>query len=142
MSDRITQLQNSINELANLMCNSVGCLQQIAVPLNLSTDHFSNDKNPKLASNTITQEQHDEIEKNIELFSDLISRTCKDIHVIISSLPASDSTNHLQLEKLEQLNLTNKTQAEKLEGLISEGEILLNEIRNMIQELSAHLLES
>ena len=138
MTDRISQLQNSVNELATYMCNATGCLQQIAVPINFP--EFTSQKNKNLASSTIPQTAHDEIENNIELFSDLIAKTCRDIDVIASSLPKSESNSEQQMERIAKLNLKNKSQAEELEMLIEQGTELLLELRRIIDQLSEALL--
>ena len=41
MSDRVTQLQDAINELADLMCNAIGLLQQEASPSKFEEDSES-----------------------------------------------------------------------------------------------------
>lgn len=127
MADRITQLQNYINLLAEHICNATGILQLQSPPIPF---------NEKLAARTDTSD----IDKQIELFSTLITRTAKDIDMIIASLPSRESTSNSQLDKLKSLNDSNKKQGDKLEELILEGEKLLSSIRIMIDNLSTQLL--
>jgi len=145
MADRITQLQDYINMLAEQMCNAVGVLQQIAPPIAFENSQISL-KHLKLEEQEkILPPNHDITDpvvlENIQIFSKLISRTVKDIDIIVSSLPSKESTTDLQYEKLEKLNSDNQTHAEQLENLIEEGENLLTHIRSMIDNISSELLQ-
>lgn len=75
MADRITQIQDKINEQANLMCNAIGVLQGAAKPCNFRE---------------LSQELIEE--PNADLFAQHIARTAKDIDILIDSLPDDDRT--------------------------------------------------
>ena len=139
MADRITQLQDYINELATHMCNAIGILQHEAPEI-----PFPDSKIKKIAPSGEYQahlkQREENINEHIELFSNLIARTTKNIDIIISSLPSCKSTDTLQNSKLEKLNSSNKKQTERLEELVEEGEKLLAQIRGMIDNLSSELL--
>jgi len=129
MADRLTQLQDAVNQLADAFCNSVGIIQQTA-----STTL----QDSKSGSNGRQQEQ----DSNISLFASLIPRIAKDIDHLIDSLPSSQCNSELQNTSLERLEQENREAGEKLAQSIEEGEILLAEIRNALSEISDSLLFS
>ncbi|XP_015763735.1 PREDICTED: mediator of RNA polymerase II transcription subunit 21-like [Acropora digitifera] len=86
MADRITQLQDALNQLADQFCNSVGILQQTAQP---GISGF--DKTSTGGGSGVTQEGH------AALFATLISRTAKDIDFLIESLPSEECSSALQV---------------------------------------------
>ena len=53
MADRVTQLQDAINELADLMCNAIGILQQDAHPSKFSSISSGSDDIWILSINTV-----------------------------------------------------------------------------------------
>jgi mediator of RNA polymerase II transcription subunit 21 len=75
MADRLTQIQDRINEQANFMCNAIGIMQGTAKPCNF-------------------REPSQELinEPNADLFAQHIARTAKDIDILIDSLPVDDKT--------------------------------------------------
>merc|ERR1711944_386564 len=110
--------------LADQMCNAIGILQQTAPPIAFENSQISM-KHLKQDETEIIQPASAEITdpvviENINVFSNLISRTVKDIDIIVSSLPSKDSTTDTQYQKLETLNSDNQTHADQLEMLITE----------------------
>lgn len=124
MADRITQLQDYINELATHMCNAIGVLQSEAPEVPFPDSKIKKIPPPADYQAHLKQREED-INGQIELFSNLIARTTKNIDIIVSSLPSCKSTNKLQNDKLDKLNDSNKEQTERLEELVDEGEKLL-----------------
>jgi len=94
MADRLTQLQDSVNQQAEHFTNSLGILQQTAVPSQF----------PGFGNKTPQQQQN---EDHTILFAQLIARTAKDIEVLIDSLPNEESSTELQSASL--LNLKKRT---------------------------------
>uniref|UniRef100_A0A5S6QVM1 Mediator of RNA polymerase II transcription subunit 21 n=1 Tax=Trichuris muris TaxID=70415 RepID=A0A5S6QVM1_TRIMR len=110
MSDRLTQLQDCINELANHMCNSIGVLQQADVP-------------PKIVSGE---------PDNATLFARLVAQTAKDIDLLVESLPGEETTRSAQREAYQLLGQLNSQAAQQLEMSVAKGQLLLNRVSDVI----------
>uniref|UniRef100_A0A8D0BTE3 Mediator of RNA polymerase II transcription subunit 21 n=1 Tax=Salvator merianae TaxID=96440 RepID=A0A8D0BTE3_SALMN len=93
MADRLTQLQDAVNSLADQFCNAIGVLQQCAPPASFSNIQTAINKD----------QPANPTEEYAQLFAALIARTAKDIDVLIDSLPSEESTAALQVRaKFEQ----------------------------------------
>lgn len=88
MADRLTQLQEAVNVMADHFCNAVGFLQQVAPPSQFPG--FEHSPAPKASDVTSSEEfaLH---------FAQIISRTAKDIDLLVDSLPNEDSSPELQV---------------------------------------------
>ena len=75
MTDRLTQIQDLINDQASYMCNAIGVLQMNAKPSDF---------------NEPSADIRDE--PNAELFAQHIARTAKDIEILIDSLPMEEKS--------------------------------------------------
>ncbi|KOB72645.1 putative Srb7pRNA polymerase II holoenzyme component [Operophtera brumata] len=80
MADRLTQLQDTINQQAEHFCNSIGILQQFSTPSKFPGFDRSGSQTPQQQQN---QEDY------AVLFAQLISRRAKDIDTLIESLPSA-----------------------------------------------------
>lgn len=117
MADRLTQLQDAVNEQAEYFCNSIGTLQQNAPPSSLGC---SKDDNAKLQDYSC-------------LFAKLIARKAKDIDVLIDMLPnETTSSNESLFEKLEEENVI---AGEHLNEVVQRGEILLKKIQSALKDI-------
>ncbi|KRZ29031.1 Pyrroline-5-carboxylate reductase [Trichinella pseudospiralis] len=115
MSDRLTQLQDCINELASQICNSTGVLQQAAPPSNFeNNDQFSTGA-----------------EDNAELFAKLVASTSSDIDMLVDLLPNEEPSQDLQKEQFSELNHLNSEAAESLRLSVERGQVLLERIKNI-----------
>ncbi|GFR93667.1 mediator of RNA polymerase II transcription subunit 21 [Elysia marginata] len=76
------------------------------------------------------------------LFAKMITRTAKDIDVLIDNLPSEDSSTELQVASLQKLEVENQEAAEKLEEIIAKGEHLLKTIQKSLEEIAASQLHS
>lgn len=130
MADRLTQLQDTINQViedndklmftcivnkfhiilrfqqAEHFCNSIGILQQFSTPSKFPGFDRSGSQTPQQQQN---QEDY------AVLFATLISRCAKDIDTLIESLPSEESSAELQVQSLRRLEAENKEAAEQLE---------------------------
>lgn len=119
MADRLTQLQDCVNELANQMCNSIGVLQQFAPPCGFDGTDFEN----------LEQEE------NAHLFAKLIASTAKDIDVLIDSLPNEESSQELQTESMKGLENANQDAAKQMEVIVNEGQKLLERVQFALEDI-------
>ncbi|XP_028396652.1 mediator of RNA polymerase II transcription subunit 21-like isoform X2 [Dendronephthya gigantea] len=114
MADRVSQLQDALNELANHFCNSIGILQQTAQPSPFPgfEKEDTDMKQDKVVNN---QEGHG------KLFATLIARTAKDIDFLVDSLPSEECSTELQIASLDKLQQENEEAAKKLEQAVQKG---------------------
>ncbi|XP_029205051.2 mediator of RNA polymerase II transcription subunit 21-like [Acropora millepora] len=131
MADRITQLQDALNQLADQFCNSVGILQQTAQP---GISGF--DKTSTGGGSGVTQEGH------AALFATLISRTAKDIDFLIESLPSEECSSALQVASLHKLESESYAAGRRLEEAVMRGEKLLESIQQALSEIAESRLSN
>ncbi|XP_013193289.1 mediator of RNA polymerase II transcription subunit 21 [Amyelois transitella] len=127
MADRLTQLQDTINQQAEHFCNSIGILQQFSTPSKFHGLDRSGSQTPQQQQN---QEDY------AMLFATLISRCAKDIDTLIESLPSEESSAELQVQSLRRLEAENKEAAEQLEEVVRQGEILLEKIQGALSDIA------
>ncbi|CAF1644407.1 unnamed protein product [Rotaria magnacalcarata] len=135
MSDRLTQLQDVVNLLADHLCNATGVLQETARP-----SRFGN-----FEQNSTTNSNADNTGDDYsQLFATLITRTTSEVVALIESLPTIPSTDddlaeqHAQLESLEQENVEATA---KLEQTTELAEYLLEQVQTCLQSLSQAILD-
>jgi len=133
MADRLTQLQDAVNELAELFCNSVGILQQQAQP-----GHFPGFDR----AGGRTPQQTQPSEDYAQLFATLIGRKAKDIDTLIDSLPSEDSSTELQNSALDLLERQNEEAATSLQEVVTRGELLLQQIQTALHDIAQSQLET
>ncbi|XP_033216884.1 mediator of RNA polymerase II transcription subunit 21 [Belonocnema kinseyi] len=130
MADRLTQLQDMINQQAEHFCNSIGVLQQYSTP-----SRFPGFDRPQTIQPTQPQEDY------AALFATLIAKCAKDIDILIDSLPSEESSQELQLASLNRLEKENQEAGEKLEEVVREGEALLARIQAALQDIAQSQLD-
>ncbi|XP_058822183.1 mediator of RNA polymerase II transcription subunit 21 [Topomyia yanbarensis] len=131
MADRLTQLQDTVNQQAEHFCNSIGILQQCSVPSKFSGFE-------RTGSQTPLQNQQEDY---AQLFSTLISRCAKDIDTLIESLPSEESSIEQQVQALKRLEIENQDSAEKLEEVVRKGEMLLEKIQAALSDIAQSQLD-
>ncbi|XP_011309258.1 mediator of RNA polymerase II transcription subunit 21 isoform X1 [Fopius arisanus] len=130
MADRLTQLQDTINQQAEHFCNSVGILQQYSTP----------SKFPGF-DRVGTPQPHQTQEDYASLFATLIARCAKDIDTLIESLPSEESSQELQVASLSRLEQENIEAGEQLEEVVRQGESLLQRIQAALQDIAQSQLD-
>lgn len=131
MADRLTQLQDTVNQQAEHFCNSIGILQQCSVPSKFPGFERTGSQTP----------QQNQQEDYAQLFSTLISRCAKDIDTLIESLPSEESSIELQVQALKRLEIENQERAEKLEEVVRKGELLLEKIQAALSDIAQSQLD-
>ncbi|KAL3271160.1 hypothetical protein HHI36_021658 [Cryptolaemus montrouzieri] len=131
MADRLTQLQDCINQQAEHFCNSIGILQQFAPP-----SKFPNFD--RTGSQTPQQQSHEDY---VQLFTTLIARCAKDIDTLIESLPSEENSTELQLQSLRTLEVENQEAAERLEAVVRRGQDLLEHIQEALSDIAQAQLD-
>ncbi|XP_034235823.1 mediator of RNA polymerase II transcription subunit 21 [Thrips palmi] len=129
MADRLTQLQDTINQQADNFCNSIGILQQFSTPSKFDR------------SGSQTPQQQQEVTDYAHLFATLIARCAKDIDVLIESLPNEDSSTELQVASLRQLEQESQKAGERLEEVVARGEVLLSQIQSALADIAQSQLD-
>lgn len=130
MADRLTQLQDAVNSQAELICNSVGIIQQYATPSSFPEFEKSASKSGSQA-----------IDGYIEYFAQQIAKNAKDIDTLIDSLPCEDSPPELQAANLRRLEQENQDAARKLEEVVHKGELLLEQIQKALHDIAESQLK-
>ena len=167
MADRLTQLQDTVNQVSSLIsyneyfnklinnfqqaehfCNSVGILQLSAIPSKFAgfdrpgtDDRISSGGLKTGNSNSNPKVPPPPTEDYAQLFSTLIARTAKDIEQLIDSLPSEESSQELQFQSLKRLEKENQDAAENLEDMVAKGEQLLEKIQKCLADIASSQLE-
>ncbi|XP_061815092.1 mediator of RNA polymerase II transcription subunit 21 [Nerophis lumbriciformis] len=132
MADRLTQLQDAVNSLADQFCNAIGVLQQSAPPAS-----FSN-----IQTSINSDQPANQTEEYAQLFAALIARTAKDVDVLIDSLPSEESTAVLQAASLRQLEEENHEAATRLMDVVTRGDMLLEKIQSALADIAQSQLRT
>ncbi|KAI1705540.1 subunit 21 of mediator complex domain-containing protein [Ditylenchus destructor] len=119
MADRLTQIQDLVNDLANFMCDSIGVLQASATPCEFGQ-----------ASKELIEEP------NCKLFATHIARTAKDIEILIDSLPPDEHSTEDHEKMLLELDEERAKAAKELENTVGKAELLTEEITAMLSSIA------
>ncbi|SPP88350.1 blast:Mediator of RNA polymerase II transcription subunit 21 [Drosophila guanche] len=132
MADRLTQLQDTVNQQAEHFCNAIGIIQQTSYPSKFANFDRTGSQTPNPS-----QPQED----YAQLFAQLIARCAKDIDTLIESLPNEDSSIELQNSSLKRLEIENQETALDLEEVVQKGELLLEKIQSALENIAQAQLD-
>ncbi|XP_017038756.1 mediator of RNA polymerase II transcription subunit 21 [Drosophila ficusphila] len=132
MADRLTQLQDTVNQQAEHFCNAIGVIQQTSYPSKFVNFERTGSQTPNPC-----QPQED----YAQLFAQLIARCAKDIDTLIESLPNEDSSIELQNSSLKRLEFENQQTAHNLEEVVKKGELLLEKIQSALENIAQAQLD-
>jgi len=93
------------------------------------------DADPNVSDNLLDN-THPDMPDNARLFAKLITKTAKDIDVIIDSLPSKEMETELQEAHIRQLEEENKEQARILQETIRQGEEMLDLIKRALEDIA------
>ncbi|CAJ0564718.1 unnamed protein product, partial [Mesorhabditis spiculigera] len=125
MSDRVTQLQEAVNELANLMGNSIGVLQAIAPPCELGGTS-----------------QEIDTESNCELFAKLIAQTTKDIEILIDTFPSEGVSTAEINEQMVRKDHDKMKLMRELEASVDDAERLSKSLEQKLSKIAQVQVQS
>lgn len=126
MADRLTQIQDLINDMANHMCNSIGVLQA----------------DPKLSCEFGNVSTEIEEETNCQLFAQHIAHTAKDIELLIESLPSDEPSIEQHEKELLDLDDQRAQAAKELELAVERAEELTSKFKELLSKIARVQMES
>ncbi|KAK9468882.1 mediator complex, subunit Med21 [Lipomyces arxii] len=134
MTDRLTQLQNAVDQLAVQFYSALHYLDT-------HHDFVPLDSEPKVTDPQVTADSPEVFKATqLELAHDIILKT-KQIHLLISSLPGADVSEQDQLDRVKELESElESAEAERQEWLRRRKE-LLEKCDSVILRLSKRKIE-
>eukprot|EP01112_Ceratiomyxa_fruticulosa_P003175 TRINITY_DN1354_c0_g1_i2.p1 TRINITY_DN1354_c0_g1~~TRINITY_DN1354_c0_g1_i2.p1 ORF type:complete len:139 (-),score=33.75 TRINITY_DN1354_c0_g1_i2:223-639(-) len=123
--DRLTQLQEHVDRLAELMGISLGVLQRDAPPIPLGE--------PLTPERAL---QRDAFVQQARNMASEIMKVSKSIEILIDQLPGITHTLPQQLDMMNNLEEENQKQGKKLEDYINYSENWLENIREALKTIT------
>ncbi|KAK0406001.1 hypothetical protein QR680_018308 [Steinernema hermaphroditum] len=126
MGDNLTQIQDLVNDLANLLCNSIGVLQAVAPPVTVGEE-----------TEVIQREQQS------QHFAHGIAQVTRDIDAVVDSLDLDGAEDRETAEKrIAELEQQRAESVKDLEKVTSQAEAMLEKITSRLGDIAEVQLES
>ncbi|XP_055327521.1 mediator of RNA polymerase II transcription subunit 21-like [Paramacrobiotus metropolitanus] len=130
MCDRVTQVQDQINQVAEHMCNAVGMLQQTALPSVLPG-------RLELLSTPAKGEASNFSAKDLPfLFASLITKSIKEMDLLINLLPSEPGAKENMDDVIKRLDRENRESVTILQQSIGLSELFLAQIQKAINDIA------
>ncbi|MES1901859.1 MAG: Mediator of RNA polymerase II transcription subunit 21 [Paramarteilia canceri] len=113
--DRVTQLQMCVDELTEIMCNTIGVLQ--------------------------SKSEEDPDQDLPSLFSKMMGENCKKAFILIDSMPDPSIDTVKMNKEFDDLNKEYAESCHNLENAAKDAEHFLEELRTFKKKLSHKILE-
>ncbi|KAL7643098.1 UNVERIFIED_CONTAM: hypothetical protein RMT77_006388 [Armadillidium vulgare] len=126
MADRLSQLQDAVNQQAENLCNSIGILFQTATPVSF----------PGFDKSSKTPSQTENLELYHKTFAKLIARNGKDIDILIDSLPSEESSAEVQTASMKDLEKEGEEAAARLQRGVERGQKILDDINRALADIA------
>ncbi|KAK0406002.1 hypothetical protein QR680_018308 [Steinernema hermaphroditum] len=120
MGDNLTQIQDLVNDLANLLCNSIGVLQAVAPPVTVGEE-----------TEVIQREQQS------QHFAHGIAQVTRDIDAVVDSLDLDGAEDRETAEKrIAELEQQRAESVKDLEKVTSQAEAMLEKITSRLGDIA------
>eukprot|EP00223_Ostreococcus_mediterraneus_P005125 CAMPEP_0174586472 /NCGR_PEP_ID=MMETSP0929-20130131/26798_1 /TAXON_ID=548131 ORGANISM="Ostreococcus mediterraneus, Strain clade-D-RCC2572" /NCGR_SAMPLE_ID=MMETSP0929 /ASSEMBLY_ACC=CAM_ASM_000573 /LENGTH=133 /DNA_ID=CAMNT_0015768489 /DNA_START=9 /DNA_END=410 /DNA_ORIENTATION=+ len=130
MADTVTQLQDQINNLCQLLCNYAGTLQRDALPAAVSANGELSDE---LAPNGVTRETIGEMAASI-------AETQRVITELARALPKIETDEKAARKRIADLHAEHDKVSKELEQVTTEAKLELEKINAAFKVASAAVL--
>ncbi|XP_034720019.1 mediator of RNA polymerase II transcription subunit 21 [Etheostoma cragini] len=146
MADRLTQLQDAVNSLADQFCNAIGVLQQCAPPASFSNiqtainrDQPANPTEGDLCCLVLYLITFLVFSCNIPFLATLTDLDYRCTNPILALFPSVPSRQAASLRQLEE---ENHEAAARLEEVVYRGDMLLEKIQSALADIAQSQLRT
>jgi len=126
MADRVSQLQDAVNQQAENLCNATGILCQSASPAPFPGGERGAKGAPPPDSGYDQR----------RMFAALIARNAQDIDTLIDSLPSDESCAQQQLSIMRDLDAEGEAAANRLGADVARAEVLQEDIARAMRDIA------
>ncbi|KAK7273788.1 hypothetical protein RIF29_14851 [Crotalaria pallida] len=130
--DIISQLQEQVNEMAELTFNTIGTLQRDAPPNQLSANYPEPPPHP-------TKEGENFLEQ-AKLMSAALVKAAKKFDAMVDALPITEGDEEAQLKRIAELQAENDAIGQELQMQLEAAEKERNQVQELFRQASDNCL--